>query len=75
MNKEIGQEEGKMRSYVVDDTGRKKAIIIDLEEFTKLIEYMEDIMESLDLKKAVEQDKEFIELHHFMQQMSREGKL
>lgn len=60
----------KVRDYVVDDAGRKKAVIIDLEEFTELMEYVEEIEDALDLKKAVDQGKEFIELRDFVQQMS-----
>ena len=64
-----------MRNYVVDDTGKKKAIIIDFDEFNRLMEYVEEIEDALDLKKAVEQGKEFVELRDFMQRMSQEGKL
>ena len=59
----------KVRDYVVDDAGRKKAVIIELEEFTEIMEYVEEIEDALDLKKAVDQGKEFIELRDFVQQI------
>ena len=64
-----------MRDYIVDVTGRKKAVIIDLEEFGRLIEYVEEIEDALDLKRAVDEGKEFVELRDFMERMQREGKL
>ena len=64
-----------MRNYIVDDAGRKKAVNIDLEEFTRLVEYMEEIEDALDLKRAIEEGGEFVELGEFMERMKREGKL
>ena len=64
-----------MRNYVIDDTGKKKAVIIDLEEFNNLIDYMDEIEDALDLKRAMEEGGEFIELREFMGRMKREGKL
>lgn len=64
-----------MRKYVVDETGRKKAVIIDLEEYNRLIEYLEDIEDALDLKDAISRGGEFVELREFKEQMKREGKI
>ena len=64
-----------MRNYVIDDTGKKKAVIIDLEEFNNLIDYMDEIEDALDLKRAMEEGGELIELREFMGRMKREGKL
>ena len=71
----VNQGGGERRNYVVDGTGKKKAVIIDSDEFNKLVEYIEEIEDALDLKKAVEQGKEFVELRDFMQRMSQEGRL
>jgi len=64
-----------MRNYIVDNTGKKKAVIIDLEEFGNLIDYMEEIEDALDLKRAMEEGGEFVELGEFIGRMKREGKL
>ena len=37
--------------------------------------YTEEIEDALDLKRAIEQGKEFVELRDFMQRMRQEGKL
>lgn len=55
--------------------GKKKAVIIDLEEFGNLIDYMEEIEDALDLKRAMEEGGEFVELGEFIGRMKREGKL
>jgi len=64
-----------MRNYIVDNTGKKKAAIIDLEELGNLIDYMEEIEDALDLKRAMEEGGEFVELGEFIGRMKREGKL
>lgn len=64
-----------MRNYIVDNTGKKKAVIIDLEELGNLIDYMEEIEDALDLKRAMEEGGEFVELREFIGRMKREGKL
>jgi len=64
-----------MRNYIVDNTGKKKAVIIDLEELGNLIDYMEEIEDALDLKRAMEEGGEFVELGEFIGRMKREGKL
>jgi len=64
-----------MTNYVVDGSGKKKAVIIDVEEFRKLLEYIEGIEDALDLKRAIEEGHEFVELRDFMDRMRREGKL
>jgi PHD/YefM family antitoxin component YafN of YafNO toxin-antitoxin module len=64
-----------MRNYIVDETGKKKAVIIDLEEFNNLIDYMEEIEDALDLKRAMEEAGEFAELGEFIGRMKREGKV
>jgi len=64
-----------MRNYIVDDTGKEKAVVIDLEEFNNLIDYMEEIEDALELKRAVEEGGEFVELGEFTGRMKREGKL
>ena len=64
-----------MTNYIVDDTGKKKAVIIDFDEFSSLMEYIEEIEDALALKRAIEQGKEFVELRDFMQRMRREEKL
>lgn len=64
-----------MKNYIIDDMGNKKAIIIDIEEFNKLIEYLEEIEDALDLKKAIEEGNEFIEIREFLKELQQERKL
>ena len=51
-----------MREYIIDDTGQKKAVVLDIEE-------------ALDLKNAIEQGGEFVELRAFVERMRQEGKI
>jgi hypothetical protein len=64
-----------MREYIIDDTGQKKAVVLDIEEFGKIMEYMEEMEDALDLKNAIEQGGEFVELRAFVERMRQEGKI
>lgn len=64
-----------MREYIIDDTGQKKAVVLDIEEFGKIMEYMEEMEDALDLKNAIEQGGEFVELRAFVGRMRQEGKI
>ncbi|MFW6118271.1 MAG: hypothetical protein ACOC6R_02120 [Chloroflexota bacterium] len=64
-----------MREYIIDDTGRKKAVVLDIEEFSKIMEYIEEMEDALDLKNAIEQGGEFVELRAFVERMRQAGKI
>ena len=64
-----------MKQYIIDDAGRRRAVIIELEEFYKLMEYIEEMEDALELRKAVEGGGEFVDLRDFMKRMQTEGKL
>lgn len=64
-----------MNQYVVDESGRKKAVILDLDEFNRLIEHIEEIEDALDLKKATEAGGDFLELKDFVAELRKENRL
>ena len=64
-----------MRDYIIDDTGQKKAVVLDMEEFSKIMDHIEEMEDALDLKNAIEQGGEFVELRAFMERMRQEGKI
>ncbi len=46
--------------YVTDGNGRKVAVQLDLKEYRKLREYLEDLQDALDLKRAKATARKFI---------------
>ncbi|NKQ38804.1 MAG: hypothetical protein HF967_04915 [Methanosarcinales archaeon] len=64
-----------MKNYIIDDTGKKKAVIIDLKEFNSIMDYIKEIEDTLDLKRAIEEGGEFTNLGEFIGRMKKEGKL
>lgn len=62
--------------YVVNKKGEEIAVMIDLKNYQKLLKYIENIEDALELKKAVKEEKEKgITLKKFTQRMRKEGKL
>jgi Phd_YefM. len=64
-----------MRDYIIDHTGRKKAVVLDIEEFSKIMEHVEEMEDALELKNAIEQGGEFVELRAFLERMKQEGRI
>ena len=45
--------------YLIDERGHKKSIVISVNDYIKLLEYLEDLEDSIDLKKAKESEGSF----------------
>lgn len=48
--------------YVIDDKGRKTAVVLNMKEFKKIRQRLEDLEDALELKKAVAEEHEFRDL-------------
>ena len=46
--------------YVTDHQGRKVAVMLEIKQYQKLQEYLEDLQDALDLKGAKATAKKFI---------------
>jgi len=44
--------------YIVDEEGHKVGVLMDAKEYEKLLEYIEYMEDSLELKEAVKSEKE-----------------
>jgi len=45
--------------YLIDKKGKKKSVVLPLQNYMKIMEYMETLEDSLELKKAKAQDCSF----------------
>ncbi len=62
--------------YVIDKTGKEIAVMINLRDYRKLLDYVKNIEDALELKKAVKEEKERgVTLKKFATRMKQEGKL
>lgn len=53
--------------YLVDEKGQKVAIMMDTRGYEKLINYVQDLEDSLELKHAIKHEKEKgISLAHYL---------
>lgn len=64
-----------MRQYVTDENGERKAVILDFDEFERLVAYIEEMEDALDLKRAIEAGGEFMELEDFRNELKRESRI
>ncbi len=64
-----------MKQYVMDENGEKTAVIMDLEEFKRLMTHIEEMEDALDLKGAVETSGEFMDLKDFVAELKKEDRV
>ena len=61
--------------YVVDKNGRKKAVLLDVKEYTRLLARMEELEDALDLDTAVRTAKEFKDYGEIREELVKAGRL
>lgn len=61
--------------YVVDSRGRKKAVLMNIKDYSKLVNYLEQLEDALDLDKAVHNAREFREYRLVREELNRKGRL
>jgi PHD/YefM family antitoxin component YafN of YafNO toxin-antitoxin module len=61
--------------YVVDDSGRRKGVLLPLEEYQRLVELLEDQLDAADLDQAVASDSQFTAYSQVQSELRAEGLL
>jgi hypothetical protein len=61
--------------YIVDRSGRKTAVMLDVAAYRALMEYVEDLEDALELDEAVRSAKSFRSYDEIRQELKTEGKL
>ena len=59
--------------YIVDKSGRKKFVVLSVCDFKKIVEYVEDMEDALDLKKAIKTSKGSIDFEEFASGLKRKA--
>lgn len=61
--------------YVTDCNGRKTAVVLDMRDYKKLMDYMEDLEDAADLVRAEKTAKKFISWKELKGRLKVEGRL
>ncbi|HIC91272.1 MAG TPA: hypothetical protein EYP21_04270 [Syntrophaceae bacterium] len=65
----------KPKEYIIDGKGKKMAVILSLAEYKKLLEYIEDLKDALDLDQAERTAIGFRNYDDIRAELITEGKL
>ena len=61
--------------YLVDKRGRKKAVLLDIKEYSRLVSRLEELEDTLDLDEAVRTARSFRDYQEVREDLKREGRL
>ncbi len=61
--------------YLIDEKGHKKSVVFSIKDYLKLMEYLEDLEDSVDLKSAKETARSFKDLDAVVHKLKLQGKL
>jgi hypothetical protein len=61
--------------YVVDDKGKRRGVLLTLEEYQLLLDIAEDRIDAADLEEAISAGDELVPYDQVRQDLQRKGKL
>ncbi|MFH0762579.1 MAG: hypothetical protein V1925_01670 [Candidatus Omnitrophota bacterium] len=61
--------------YLIDEKGTKKSVVLSIRDYMRLWEYLEEMEDALDLKKAKESTKGFIDLERLTSRLKKRGRI
>lgn len=61
--------------YLIDEKGQKKSVVLSVQNYLKLLEYLEDLEDTVDLKKAKESAKGFIDFEQLAVKLKRQRRI
>ena len=62
-------------NYLIDKKGRKKAVLLDMKEYSRLLARMEELEDALDLDTATRIAQEFRDYREIREELLKEGRL
>ena len=61
--------------YLVDEKGHKKSVVLPIKTYEKLLAYLEDLEDTVDLKLAKKTAKHFIDADQLAQRLKAQGRI
>ena len=62
-------------SYIADEKGRKRAVLLNIREYSRLLARLEELEDALDLDEAIRQEQGFRDYHEVREELHEEGRL
>lgn len=63
----------KVKEFLVDRKGRPKGVVLNISEYKKLLKFIEDIQDTVDLKEAIKTNKGFISEEELLKRLKLKG--
>ena len=63
----------KVKEFLVDKRGRPKGVILKISEYRKLVKFLQDIQDTIDLKEAIKTNKGFITEEELLKRLKTKG--
>lgn len=61
--------------YVVDGKGRKKAVLLNIKEYSRLLARLEELEDTLDLDEVIRREEGFRDYREVREELHKEGRL
>lgn len=61
--------------YPVDEHGKKKAVLLDMEAYRQLMEHLENLEDALELDQAIRESKGFRSYDEIRSELKQAGRL
>jgi len=61
--------------YIIDEKGKKKAVLMDIKEYQQVMRRLEDLEDALDLDIAVRETRSFKDYQVIREELKKEGRL
>ena len=61
--------------YLVDDTGERKAVLLNISEYKQLIQRLEDLEDALELEEAIKTEHDFISYKEVRKELEKDNLL
>jgi hypothetical protein len=61
--------------YLVDEKGAKKSVVLSIRDYLRLWEYLEDLEDALDLKRAKASARGFIDFETLTSRLKKLGRV
>jgi len=61
--------------YLIDEKGKKKAVLLDIKEYQQVLQRLEDLEDALSLDEAARSAKSFRDYSKIREELKQEGRL
>lgn len=61
--------------YIIDQKGHRKSVLMSVRDYLKLVDYVEDLEDAMDLKKARQTAKKFADFDVLRNKYKKQGRI